>query len=456
MSLVIVRRIRQFFISGHERSIAAKKNIVAMLFFKGASILISLLLVPLTIHYVDTETYGLWITISSVVLWISFFDIGLNNGLRNRFAEAKAKGDTELAQRYVSTTYAMLTLIFIPLLLIFVAVNGYINWNSIFNTHIVNAKDLSTVMLIVVSYFCLKFIFSTINIILTADQRPADASFRSLCENISSLLIIVLLSYFTEGSIIKLTLALCIVPLLVNITFNVSLFWGRYKLYSPKLSKVSFSLLPNLFNIGLRFFIIQIAMLIQFQTSSLIIIRNFGESSVTTYNVTYKYFSILLMIFTIIITPLWSSATEAYAKADNQWIKVTVKKYNKLLVIFLLCGAIMLLTSNFIFNIWLGSGVVDTSFILSLFMLLYVYSLMVGRIEGAILNGIGALKIQMYSALLSPIIFLVVVYSGIYLGLGIYSIFIAGIVSNFNGYFLAPLQYRKVFKVKSKSKLWLA
>lgn len=49
---------------------------------------------------------------SSIVGWFVFFDVGLTQGLRNRFAEARAKGDEELARNYVSTTYAILGIIF--------------------------------------------------------------------------------------------------------------------------------------------------------------------------------------------------------------------------------------------------------------------------------------------------------------------------------------------------------
>jgi len=454
--MFFVRKIKKFLLTGHERSVAAKKNIMAMFFLKGASILISLILVPLTINYVDTEIYGLWIAISSVVAWIGIFDIGINNGLRNRFAEAKAKNNNELAQCYVSTAYAMLSFIFIPILLIFIIVNQQIDWSKVFNVNSTYAYDLSIAMVIVVSYFCLKFILSTINIILIADQKPANSSFRTLCENIASLFVILLLLQFTEGSIIKLTIALCVVPLLVSFAFNISLFRCRYRLYRPKITKVKFSLLPNLLSIGFRFFVIQLAMLIQFQTSSLIIIRNFGGDDVTLYNVTYKYFSVLLMIYTILITPLWSSSTEAYAKSDFSWIKESVRKYNRILAVFFIIGILMLIVSNFVFDTWLGDGVVNTSFTISLFMLFYVYSLMIGRVEGSILNGIGALKIQMYSAIISPIVFVMLVYVGIFLELGLYSLLIAGIISNFNSYLLAPLQYKRIFKDNSKQKIWYA
>ena len=79
-----------FINKGSERSIKAKKNVLSMLFIKGGSILVGLLLVPLTLEYVDSESYGIWLTLSSMVAWISFFDIGINNGLKNKLAESLA------------------------------------------------------------------------------------------------------------------------------------------------------------------------------------------------------------------------------------------------------------------------------------------------------------------------------------------------------------------------------
>jgi O-antigen/teichoic acid export membrane protein len=103
----------KFVSEGHERSVRAKKNIVSSLLIKGISIALSFVTLPITLNYVDTSTYGVWLTLSSIVGWFTFFDIGLTQGLRNRFAEAKAKGDESLAQIYVSTTYAILGLIFL-------------------------------------------------------------------------------------------------------------------------------------------------------------------------------------------------------------------------------------------------------------------------------------------------------------------------------------------------------
>src|SRR5665647_3802680 len=110
-SIKIRQILTDFFTKGQDRSIKIKKNILASFVIKGLSIAISLVLVPLTINYVNPTQYGIWLTLSSIVAWFSFFDIGFGNGLRNKFAESKATGNTEKAKIYVSTTYAILCII---------------------------------------------------------------------------------------------------------------------------------------------------------------------------------------------------------------------------------------------------------------------------------------------------------------------------------------------------------
>ena len=112
----ILEYSKTFFANGNARTIAMKRNVLYMLLIKGCSIFLGMFTVPLTLGYVNNETYGLWLTISSMISWMSYFDIGINNGLKNNLAAAFAKNDFELGKRLVSTTYAVLILIFIPIM----------------------------------------------------------------------------------------------------------------------------------------------------------------------------------------------------------------------------------------------------------------------------------------------------------------------------------------------------
>ena len=134
---------------GHERSVKAKKNILASFLIRGGSIAISLVLVPLTINYVNPSKYGIWLTLSSIVAWFSFFDIGLTQGLRNRFAEAKAKAEDHISQVYVSTTYAILGIVFTSVWIIYLIINPFLNWSSIINVEESMGRELSILALIV-------------------------------------------------------------------------------------------------------------------------------------------------------------------------------------------------------------------------------------------------------------------------------------------------------------------
>lgn len=51
-----------------KRSKLAAKNIVASFALRIVSILTSLLIVPMTISYLDSAQYGIWLTISSIEL----------------------------------------------------------------------------------------------------------------------------------------------------------------------------------------------------------------------------------------------------------------------------------------------------------------------------------------------------------------------------------------------------
>ena len=222
--MIGLKFLNNLIIKGHERSVKAKKNIVATLFIKGLSIAISLVIVPLTINYINPSRYGIWMTIISIVGWFSFFDIGLTQGLRNKFAEAKAKGNDTLAQIYVSTTYAILTIIFFLVWIIFLIVNHYLNWASILNISENMRVEISTLAVIVFTYFCLDFVLRIITTLVLADQQPAKSSLIDVLGQVFSLIFIVILVKTTEGSLIKLGIAFCLSPIIVLIGANFYFF----------------------------------------------------------------------------------------------------------------------------------------------------------------------------------------------------------------------------------------
>lgn len=422
------------------------KNIIAGFFIKGGSVVCMLLLVPLTIDFVDIKQYGIWLTLSSIIGWASFFDVGLGHGLRNRFAEALALNQKEQAKHYVSSAYFILGSIVVALAIVFTIVNPFINWATVLAAPQDMAQSLTVVSSVVVYSFLLQLQLKLITSMLMASQLQAKASLVSLIGNVLSLVLIFIATKTLNGNLLFLAAIFSVIPTLVLLGYNIYFFSSFYKEYKPSVSFVRKSDIKSLFGIGSLFFIIQIAAIVQFQTANILIAHWFSSEDVAVYNVCFKYFSVLTMGFSLIVSPFWSAFTDAYTKNDFNWIKSIVGKTVKIWFVFALVGILMLLLSPLIYKIWIGNRLA-IPFSLSLTMLIYTLLLSYGSIFVMFINGIGKIKLQTYTSLVSPLAFLGLAYLFTHtLHIGIAGIVLATILANFYGPILAPLQFKKIIK----------
>ena len=442
-------------LSGQDgRSRNVNKNSIIILICKAILMVVNFVLLPITVGFVDSATYGVWVTISSIVAWMHIFDLGMGNGLKNKFVECRSHGDNVKAQQYVSTTYAMLTCIFVPLIVVFLIVNPYIHWDRILNVQI--GENLNLIFAIVVAYFSLNFIFSTINIVLTADQRPGDAAIRNVIQQLLVLITIIVLTKITEGSLLKLCITLCVIPLIVIIVFNITLFSGRYKDVRPRLKCVRKELVNDLLGLSIKFFMLQVVALILFQLTNFIIIHYYTPEDVTLYNVAHRYFSVPHAFFVAISTPIWAAVTEAKTKNEYSWIRASLKKYTFILFVFIAGEILMLLLAKPVYHIWMGNKISEIPFLISLFCMLSASVHLSTSIYVNVLCGAGYLKLQMLFCIASPVVFILL--CGLFIKvmhLGVWCILLANLLANVYGVLVAPLQCYKVF-YKNANGLWRA
>lgn len=448
---VPVSFFKSFVNKGVSRSVKAKKNILISFVIRCGSIAVSLLLVPLTIHYVNSTQYGIWLTLSSVIGWFGFFDIGFGNGLRNKFTEAIAKGQYKLARIYVSTTYAILSIIIIVVLLLFFCINPFLNWAKILNAPTQMVGELSTLAMLVFVFFCLQFVFQLLTTILTANQQPAKASIINFVGSLFSLLIIFILTKTTAGNLIYLGVGLSLAPVIVIILSSFYFFSKEYKRYAPSIKYVRFRFARGLMTLGLKFFVIQIAFVILYQTDNIVIAQLFGPKEVTPYNIAYKFFGVVPMIFSIVLTPFWSAFTEAYIKKDMHWITSSIKKLINIWMLFALGVLVMLVVSDWVYYLWVGSTV-KVPFLLSAAIAFYVIINAWCMIFSMFLNGVGKLKLQLYSALFGALINIPL---SIILGkqIGISGVVVSTCIIAFIAAIWSPVQYNKIIN-NSATGIW--
>lgn len=435
------------------RTLNIVKHIAVSFFYKGGAVLANFLLVPLTINYLDVENYGVWLTLSSFISWFSFFDIGLGNGLRNKFAEAKAKNDYSLARAYISTAYYTITCISTLLFLVFLIVSYFIDWTKVFNTSDQLMSDFSILMPAIIGLFCLQLIVKLISSVYLADQNHSIQVKIQFITQALSLVVIWTLTKFTESSLLIFGIIFSALPVLVLLGLNVFAFSKRFKHLKPSITLWKKKHLKDIMGIGFNFFIVQIAVLILFSTDNFIISKIFSPKEVVPYNIAFKYFSILTMVFSILVAPYWSSFTEAYVKKDFSWIKTSVNNVLKIWLIVPVALVLMFFLADWFYLIWVGEGV-NVSKILSFSMALFVLMSTFNTIFVSFINGVGKIKLQLITSIISMVINIPLsIFLAKTLNLGVSGVMFATCFSMGYSVILRPLQYYKLINNKAKG-IW--
>lgn len=437
------------------RSGRLRTNAILSVVFRLVSMCIGIVLVPLTLNYLNPQKYGIWLTLTSIVAWFNLFDVGLGNGLRNRLAEALAKDDRDLARTYVATAYATLSLIAGVLCVAFFAVAPFLNWAWMLNVDQVPAGELTVLVLVVFFAFSIRFVSSLINVVLSADQRTWYVGGFEMLGNLATLVGVLLVTRTTAGSLIALGGTLSLISALVPVAVSIVLFSGRYDWLRPRMIYIQIQRFRELTSLGVKFFFLQIVGVLQFGVQNVLISRLIGPESVAAYNVAFKYFSLILMFYDTAMTPLWPAFTEAFVKGDMGWIRSTVRNVLKIwYAVAAFCG-VMVVASPVIYRMWVGRAL-SVDFVLSLVVAVYVLLNTWGMVFTMFVNSIGKIKLQILTAsvaaLLNVPLAILLVKS---FGMGSTGIILATVLCMLPAAVLTPWQYVKIVNGRA-SGIWNA
>lgn len=394
-----------------KRGNLAKRNIVLSFINKGVAIFVGFLFVSATIDYLNPANYGIWITLSSVVSWAGYFDLGIQHGFRNHLTRALSNNDFHLAKELVSTSYIVISIIFVLLFLIFGIINFFIDWQSFLNIDIPN-EVLRTLFYSLIAFFAIQSVLNLIQTILIADQRPAFASFVYTGGQVCALIGVYLLVYVQHGeggNLLDLSFIIGGVPVIFFILCSLLLFKTRYKRIAPSIASFNKGLIRRVVSLGIKFFLIQVSILLIFQSANVIITKNLGPEIATVYNVAYKYMGVVYMVSVIVLTPYWSAFTDAYEKRDYVWMKQSYDWLRKMWILTIPTLIILVCISNFVYKIWL-KGSVDVPLSITIAMSIYMLCMTRGALYMFLINGIGEVTLQMCVYLTFALVSIPVMY----------------------------------------------
>ena len=326
-----------------------------------------------------------------------------------------------------------------------------INWYKLLNVNISTVTNLTEVISISFCFFGLNFILKFIGNVFQALQIPSAMYIMNFLGHLLSLLIIYFLKITTTGNLLLVAIVYSASPPLIYLLAYPITFYCLFKKLAPSFKFFDKECIKGLFNLSIIFFLLQMASLILFSLSNLIISNLFSPAEVTPYNIVQRYFSIIPMITNIIIAPMWSATTDAYTRGDFLWINRISKKLKRMLGYIIILLSIMVVISPIVYRIWIGKNV-GITFQLSILMAIYSFIIMWSHSYSYLLNGMGKLKLQTLNTIIVAILFYPLIR---FLGhqLMVPGILIGMCVLNLSGAILNTIQFNKVIN-KAAVGIW--
>ncbi len=375
-------------------------NMITSTICKPISMFVSYIYVSIVLNYLGIEKYGIWSTILTILSWISYFDIGIGNGLRNKLTESIGKKDGE-SKKLVSSAYAFIAVIMIMVTIIITAIASFVNWKRIFGVKNIQ-ENLAGVVIVSFIFITINFILSICKNILYALQKAAEVSVMELAVQLINMVCVLIVMRFFESNLFIMAFIYGGSMLIVNITASIVLYKKNENI-RPSFKNINIKIGKSIIDIGIRFFIIQICALVLFTTDSVIISYLYGASDVTPYNTVNKMFQIIIGVFTALLSPIWSAITERASQKRFDEIKKIIRKLYMMMIPFFVGTIILMLFFIPISRIWLQREIVYQNYLIQCGAAYCIVSLWTNT-HGTIANGLGLVTNQMNMAIIQAVV----------------------------------------------------
>ena len=325
---------------------------------KVVSVGTALISVPLTLHYLGVERFGVWMTISSLIAMLAFADFGIANGVLSAVAEAHGRNDRAALQRIVSSGFFMLTAIAAGLLVLFAVAYAHVSWHAVFNVQSELARaEAGPALAVFVACFACAIPLAVVQRVQMGLQQGFLAS---LWQCIGSLCALggVLLAIRLQGGLPWLVLALGGAPLLAGLLNSLHFYLRSRPDLRPRLALFGAADAKRLARSGALFFVLQVTVAVAYTSDSIVIAQLLGASAVAEYAVPEKLFGLITLAMSMVLAPLWPAYGEAIARRDSAWVQQTLKRSLVTALGLSIVAAVgLLFMAPALLRLWVGAAI---------------------------------------------------------------------------------------------------
>ena len=288
---------------------------------KVVSVAVQLAMVPLMLSALGDYSYGLWLTLQSLIGFSAFADLGIGNGAMNAISAAQARGDHERINRIVTSAVAMLTAMAIVGVAVAPVAHSWVSQRHVGGVH---APDIATGVAIFAAYFALALPLGFIERVNSAFQEGAVTNVARSGVAIAVLIITWCVAR-ADGSFGAICVA-TLVPQLIGWLAVWLVEFRRRHWLSIGWQLFDRGLARSLLGVGVLFLGIQVLSAFNWSMDNLLISGLLGPEQVTPYGVQVRVFSLVGTIASMLLTPLWPAYADAVAHGDHAWIRSTLRR----------------------------------------------------------------------------------------------------------------------------------
>lgn len=376
-----------------ERYRLAAWAILANVGSKGTAMAVMVLSVSLTIPYLGTQRFGIWMTVASFAGMLSFLGLGVGNALTNHVAGRAAQRDPALLRQAISGGLGFLLMIGLAVGASLYLLASGLPWATLIKVDdaalLLEAQEAAKLFAVL---FGLHLFTTGIQSVFAGLQRTFEVYLAATLGSLFSLGVLFIAAQAQAG-----------IPALLAATFGIQslstlLLLGvllRRDLFS--LSEIRLAVkqeTSGLIRIGGLFFVLQVGTMIGWGADALIISSALGPAQVAIYTMAQRLFQFVTQPLAMVNMPLWGAYADAHAKGDVAFIRRTFRASMLLTLGGSLLGVtVLFFSSEWVLHYWTRGNVEVPTLLLGLIALWTVLECC-GAAFAMFLNGVQVVKQQ--------------------------------------------------------------
>ncbi|MDQ0072562.1 O-antigen/teichoic acid export membrane protein [Variovorax boronicumulans] len=382
----------------------ATMNIVAQV-IQLATGLIS---VPLALGYVGPERFGIWMTLSTALAFITFSDFGIGIGMQDSMSRHAGKGDYKGARNAFYSAFALVGVIVLVVMLMGYLIVPRLDLASLFSLRSVESRaDIAPAAIATIAVIVLGLLGGLVQRAFNAVQEGFLVAALQVFARLLSLALLFAVVrlqlglpalVFAVGGVASCVLLLMGVPLLLHRQKWLSL--SRQTIFTA----INRESAKGLLSVGVMGLGASVAIYFVNNSIPFLISSKYGAESVADFAVLMKLLAIPGMLLTYVLSPLWPAITEANQKGDLRWIRGAYRKcVTGCIAIAVVSSIAILLCAPFVIKYWTNSEKLVPTEQLIIASIVFMVLGFWNAVASTILNGLSQFKGQASYGLLFAI-----------------------------------------------------